>query len=209
MVVEGVERIMEEEGLSPYKATRKAMKELTGALVATSLVLGAVFVPVSFLPGITGMLYRQFAITIVVSVLISLVVALTLSPAMCAILLRPSNGKKNFVFRKINEWLARGNNKYVHFLQRALANPRRIIACLLYTSCSVNVLTVPHPWTVCPATSWNYPRNSWKTMRSKKSGLIHGPYTTRPVSYTHLFFVGHVQLERVGLGQFVFIKGQA
>lgn len=74
------------------------------------------------------MLYRQFAITIVVSVLISLVVALTLSPAMCAILLRPSNGKKNFVFRKINEWLARGNNKYVHFLQRALANPRRIIA---------------------------------------------------------------------------------
>lgn len=82
----------------------------------------------SFLPGITGMLYRQFAITIVVSVLISLVVALTLSPAMCAILLRPSNGKKNFVFRKINEWLARGNNKYVHFLQRALANPRRIIA---------------------------------------------------------------------------------
>lgn len=128
VVVEGVERIMEEEGLSPYKATRKAMKELTGALVATSLVLGAVFVPVSFLPGITGMLYRQFAITIVVSVLISLVVALTLSPAMCAILLRPSNGKKNFVFRKINEWLARGNNKYVHFLQRALANPRRIIA---------------------------------------------------------------------------------
>ena len=128
VVVENVERIMEEEGLSPYKATRKAMKELTGALVATSLVLGAVFVPVSFLPGITGMLYRQFAITIVVSVLISLVVALTLSPAMCAILLRPSNGKKNFVFRKINEWLARGNNKYVHFLQRALANPRRIIA---------------------------------------------------------------------------------
>lgn len=106
VVVEGVERIMEEEGLSPYKATRKAMKELTGALVATSLVLGAVFVPVSFLPGITGMLYRQFAITIVVSVLISLVVALTLSPAMCAILLRPSNGQKNFIFRKINEWLA-------------------------------------------------------------------------------------------------------
>ena len=64
VVVEGVERIMEEEGLSPYKATRKAMKELTGALVATSLVLGAVFVPVSFLPGITGMLYRQFGVRV-------------------------------------------------------------------------------------------------------------------------------------------------
>ena len=119
---------MEEEGLSPYEATRKAMHELTGALVATSLVLGAVFVPVSFLPGITGMLYRQFAVTIVVSVLISLVVALTLSPAMCAILLRPSTGKKNFVFRKINDWLAHGNNKYIRLLQRALAHPRRIVA---------------------------------------------------------------------------------
>lgn len=128
VVVEGVERIMEEEGLSPYEATRKAMHELTGALVATSLVLGAVFVPVSFLPGITGMLYRQFAVTIVVSVLISLVVALTLSPAMCAILLRPSTGKKNFVFRKINDWLAHGNNKYLRLLQRALAHPRRIVA---------------------------------------------------------------------------------
>ena len=88
VVVEGVERIMEQEKLSAYEATGKAMKELTGALIATSLVLTAVFVPVSFLPGITGMLYRQFAITISVSVLISTVVALTLSPAMCAILLR-------------------------------------------------------------------------------------------------------------------------
>ncbi|WP_292268143.1 multidrug efflux RND transporter permease subunit [Butyricimonas sp.] len=128
VVVEGVERIMEEEGLSPREATGKAMKELTGALVATSLVLGAVFVPVSFLPGITGMLYRQFAITIVVSVLISLVVALTLSPAMCALLLRPSTGKKGYVFRAINDWLARGNHKYIHILQRALAHPRRIVA---------------------------------------------------------------------------------
>ena len=74
------------------------------------------------------MLYRQFAVTIVVSVLISLVVALTLSPAMCAILLRPSTGKKNFVFRKINDWLAHGNNKYIRLLQRALAHPRRIVA---------------------------------------------------------------------------------
>ena len=84
VVVEAVESFMEKEGLSAYEATKKAMQGLTGALVATSLVLAAVFVPVSFLGGITGMLYRQFAVTIVVSVLISLVVALTLSPAMCA-----------------------------------------------------------------------------------------------------------------------------
>lgn len=94
VVVEAVESYMEKEGLSPYEATKKAMHGLTGALVATSLVLAAVFVPVSFLGGITGMLYRQFAVTIVVSVLISLVVALTLSPAMCAILLRPARGDK-------------------------------------------------------------------------------------------------------------------
>lgn len=128
VVVEAVESFMEKEGLSPYEATKKAMHGLTGALVATSLVLAAVFVPVSFLGGITGMLYRQFAVTIVVSVLISLVVALTLSPAMCALILRPSTGKKNRVFRKINEWLTRGNHKYTGLVEKAARNSRRILA---------------------------------------------------------------------------------
>ena len=77
VVVEGVEHIMETEKLSPYEATKKAMNGLSSALIATSLVLAAVFVPVSFLSGITGQLYRQFTVTIVVSVLISTVVALT------------------------------------------------------------------------------------------------------------------------------------
>lgn len=94
VVVENVERIMKEEKLPQKEATHKAMHELTGALTATSLVLAAVFVPVSFLDGITGLLYRQFSITIVVSVLLSLVVALTLSPAMCALILRPEHKKK-------------------------------------------------------------------------------------------------------------------
>lgn len=128
VVVEAVESYMEKEGLSPYEATKKAMQGLTGALIATSLVLAAVFVPVSFLGGITGLLYRQFAITIVVSVLISTVVALTLSPAMCAILLRPSAGHKNLLFRKINHWLAAGNNRYVALISKAIRNPRRVIA---------------------------------------------------------------------------------
>lgn len=128
VVVEAVESYMEKEGLSPYEATKKAMHGLTGALVATSLVLAAVFVPVSFLGGITGMLYRQFAVTIVVSVLISLVVALTLSPAMCALLLRPSHGPKNKIFRKINEWLAKGNHQYTGLVEKAVRHSRRIIA---------------------------------------------------------------------------------
>ena len=73
VVVENVERIMEQKGVSAREATHRAMKELTGALIATSLVLAAVFVPVSFLDGITGALYRQFSVTIVVSVLLSLI----------------------------------------------------------------------------------------------------------------------------------------
>lgn len=128
VVVEAVESYMEKESLSPYEATKKAMSSLTGALIATSLVLAAVFVPVSFLGGITGLLYRQFAVTIVVSVLISTVVALTLSPAMCALLLRSSHGRKNFIFRKMNGWLAAGNQKYVGLIGKAIRNPRRIIA---------------------------------------------------------------------------------
>lgn len=128
VVVENVERIMEEEKVSAREATHKAMRELSGALIATSMVLAAVFVPVSFLGGITGMLYRQFSVTIVVSVLLSTLVALTLSPAMCALILRPSTRKKPFIFRKINFWLARGNQKYTKLLRRAIVNPRRIMA---------------------------------------------------------------------------------
>lgn len=128
VVVEAVESFMEKERLSAYEATKKAMQGLTGALVATSLVLAAVFVPVSFLGGITGMLYRQFAVTIVVSVLISLVVALTLSPAMCALLLRPNMGKKNRFFRKINVWLAKGNHIYTGWVEKAAFHSRRMIA---------------------------------------------------------------------------------
>ena len=129
VVVEGVEHIMETEKLSPYEATKKAMNGLASALIATSLVLAAVFVPVSFLSGITGQLYRQFTVTIVVSVLISTVVALTLSPVMCSLILKPDSGKKkNIIFRKINEWLGVGSNKYVAAVTRTIKHPRRVLS---------------------------------------------------------------------------------
>ena len=130
VVVENVERIMEEEKLSPYEATKKAMEGLVGAIIATSLVLAAVFVPVSFLAGITGQLYRQFTVTIVVSVLLSTVVALTLSPVMCSLILKPEdpNKPKNRVFTRINHWLNVGNGKYVQFIRGVVKNPRRVIA---------------------------------------------------------------------------------
>ena len=93
VVVENVDRIMHEEHLPAREATKKAMKNLGGALIAMSLVLCAVFVPVSFLSGITGQLYRQFTITIAVSVVISTIVALTLSPVMCSLFLKPGSGR--------------------------------------------------------------------------------------------------------------------
>ena len=130
VVVENVERIMEEEKLSPYEATKKAMEGLAGAVIATSLVLAAVFVPVSFLSGITGQLYRQFTVTIVVSVLLSTVVALTLSPVMCSLILKPTDPDKpkNKVFNWINKWLGIGNNHYVKYINRVIKNPRRVMA---------------------------------------------------------------------------------
>ena len=130
VVVENVEHIMETEKLSAYEATKKAMEGLVGAIIATSLVLAAVFVPVSFLSGITGQLYRQFSVTIVVSVLLSTIVALTLSPVMCSLILKPRNTDKpkNRIFTAINNWLEIGNNKYVQLIKQTIKFPKRVIA---------------------------------------------------------------------------------
>jgi multidrug efflux pump len=89
VVVENVERVMSEEGLSPKEATRKSMDQITGALVGIALVLSAVFVPMAFFGGSTGVIYRQFSITIVSSMVLSVVVALVLTPALCATMLKP------------------------------------------------------------------------------------------------------------------------
>ena len=90
VVVENVERLMEEEKLSPLEATRKSMDQITGALVGIGTVLTAVFIPMAFLNGSTGVIYRQFSITIVAAMVLSVIIALTLTPALCVTLLRPS-----------------------------------------------------------------------------------------------------------------------
>lgn len=126
VVVENVDRIMNQQHLPPYEATKAAMRNLGSALIAMSLVLCAVFVPVSFLSGITGQLYRQFTITIAVSVVISTVVALTLSPVMCAYFLQPDHGRKKRFFRRINVLLARGNRFYGRMIVGGLNRSRRM-----------------------------------------------------------------------------------
>jgi HAE1 family hydrophobic/amphiphilic exporter-1 len=111
VVVENVRRHIE-EGLDPVEATRISMKEVSGPVVATTLVLLAVFVPVSMMPGITGQMYNQFAVTISVAVLISSINALTLSPALCATLLKPHTGKTNAFFTAFNRVFDRLTNSY-------------------------------------------------------------------------------------------------
>ena len=118
VVVENVERQLE-MGLPPMQAAKIAMKEVTSPIVATTAVLGAVFVPVAFMPGITGQLYNQFALTIACSVFLSAINSLTLSPALCAIILKPKHGEGNFFFRAFNtgfDKMSHGYSKLVRWL---------------------------------------------------------------------------------------------
>lgn len=118
VVVEAVQHNIDHEKMSPKEATRKAMKEISGPVIAIALILAAVFVPVGFIPGIVGRLYQQFAITIAVSVLISAFVALSLTPALCTIMLKPSKpetAKKNILerfFAAFNRWFNKVTNGY-------------------------------------------------------------------------------------------------
>jgi HAE1 family hydrophobic/amphiphilic exporter-1 len=133
VVIENVERHMEEGIEDPAEATRVGMKEVTGAVVATSIVLIAVFVPVSFFPGTTGRLYQQFALTIAFSIALSAFNALTLSPALAALLLRPRKEGKNVIFAAINKLIHKTTSGYVGLL-RHLANWKLAII-VLFLAC--------------------------------------------------------------------------
>lgn len=157
VVVENVERVMAEDKLSPYEATKVAMKGLTSPIIATSLVLAAVFVPVSFLGGITGQLYRQFTVTIVVSVLLSTIVALTLSPVMCSMILRPTqNEKKNKVFNAINRWIASGNKKYVAAVEKSLTHKKLILGIFATVIVLIFVINKFMPTSFLPVEDQGY-----------------------------------------------------
>ncbi|MFT3749958.1 MAG: multidrug efflux RND transporter permease subunit [Agriterribacter sp.] len=118
VVVEAVQHNIDHEKMSPKEATRKAMKDISGPVIAIALILAAVFIPVGFIPGIVGRLYQQFAITIAVSVLISAFVALSLTPALCTIMLKPSkpaDAKKNLLekfFAWFNNWFGKVTGSY-------------------------------------------------------------------------------------------------
>lgn len=118
VVVENVERLIADEGLSPKEATAKAMTQITGPVIATTLVLLAVFVPTIFMPGITGRLYSQFAVTISVSVIISSINALTLSPALCGLILRPRTGPARGLLAIFEGGIGAVRNGYTALIRR-------------------------------------------------------------------------------------------
>ncbi len=127
VVVENVSRLLQEKDISPKEATSAAMKEVTGPIVATSLVLMAVFIPVSFMPGISGQMYRQFALTIAFSVGISAINALTLSPALCALFLRKETGPTWWFYRKFNEGFERFKNGYQGWVKELTARWKLVV----------------------------------------------------------------------------------
>ncbi len=133
IVVENVERLMHDEGLEPRPATEKAMREVAAPIFATSTVLVAVFGPTTLLPGITGQMFYQFGVTLVVSVLISMINALSLSPALCSLLLKPAHHTPNPLIRGFNwlfSWITRGYLAIVGWMTRHLVISALVIAGL-------------------------------------------------------------------------------
>ncbi|PSJ43871.1 hydrophobe/amphiphile efflux-1 family RND transporter [Zobellella taiwanensis] len=154
VVVENVERIMTEEGLSPLEATRKSMDQITGALVGIGLVLSAVFVPMAFLGGSTGVIYRQFSATIVSAMSLSVLVAIVLTPALCATMLKPlkkgeHHGTKGF-FGWFNRNFERASGKYQGGVHGILTRSKRFMLIFLALSAVMVVLFLRLPSAFLP-----------------------------------------------------------
>ena len=137
VVLENVERLMREEGLDAKTASIEAMREVQGAVIAIVMVLAAVFIPVAFLGGIAGQLYKQFAVTVTVAVVLSGVVALTLTPALCALLLKSGHNEESKYFRWFNRGFEKVSGTYRAFVKRGLAH--RVIALLIFAGLLVVV----------------------------------------------------------------------
>ena len=134
VVVENVERVLEEHPeLSVPDATKQAMREITAPIIAITLVLLSVFVPIAFIPGISGVLFQQFAVTICVSMLISALNALTLSPALCAVFLRHQTGPKRGILARVSRGIDRARNGYANLVTRLLRfSALAVVAILVF-----------------------------------------------------------------------------
>ena len=160
VVVENVERIMSEEGLSPLEATRKSMDQITSALIGIGLVLSAVFGPMAFFSGSTGVIYRQFSVTIIASMLLSVVVALVLTPVLCASLLKPvprghepAESGVWFLrpfFRWFDRVFFRGRDRYLRLVGQSLSNKIRYAVIFLLIVAAMGFLFQRMPTSYLP-----------------------------------------------------------
>ncbi|RVQ67151.1 multidrug efflux RND transporter permease subunit [Croceicoccus ponticola] len=180
VVIENVERIMREEGLGPLEATRKAMDQITGAIVGITLVLIAVFLPMAFFPGSTGGIYRQFSVTLAVSIFFSAVLALSLTPALCATFLKPDDHEARDAdatlpkgsgwrdrlaqgrwhttrfFGRFNHWFGNMTGKYGRSNDRILARPMRAFAVFVALSVVTGLLFLRLPTAFLPDEDQGY-----------------------------------------------------
>ncbi len=154
VVVENVERLMSERGLSPREATRESMDQISGALIGIGTVLAAVFVPMAFLGGATGVIYRQFSVAIVAAMALSVLVALVLTPALCATLLKPlhvgEHGSERGAFRWFNRTLDRGRDRYGSVIARMLRHTARYMLIYLALAAVMGLLFVRLPTSYLP-----------------------------------------------------------
>ncbi|MER2471860.1 efflux RND transporter permease subunit [Photorhabdus laumondii] len=154
VVVENVERVMQEEGLSPKEATRKSMGQIQSALVGIAMVLSAVFIPMAFFGGSTGAIYRQFSITIVSAMVLSVLVALILTPALCATMLKPiakgSHGKQTGVFGWFNRIFDKSTHHYTDSIGRILRNTGRYLVIYVFLVAGMAVMFTRLPSSFLP-----------------------------------------------------------
>lgn len=143
VVVENISRVIEEEKLPPLSAAIKGMKEVVGPVIATSMVLFAVLVPVAFMPGISGQLYKQFVLAIACAVGISTINALTLSPAMCALLLRSQSKKHGWFFTKFNKGMDWYKDHYVQWVDLYIVK-RKVVVIIFLVLIGITFLLFRH-----------------------------------------------------------------
>jgi len=174
IVVEAVQHYIDEQKMSAKEATYHAMKDISGPVVAIALILAAVFVPVGFIPGIVGRLYQQFAITIAISVILSAFIALSLTPALCTLLLKPTDVKKeargvNKMFFRFNNWFERVTNKYSNGVQKSIKASRYIVILLIC---------------ICVATFFMFQHKSSGFIPSEDDGNLYVTFQLPPASST-------------------------
>ncbi|HEY0432962.1 MAG TPA: efflux RND transporter permease subunit, partial [Chitinophagaceae bacterium] len=155
IVVEAVQHYIDQQKMTPKDATRQAMKDISGPVIAIALILASVFIPVGFIPGILGRLYQQFAITIAISVLISAFVALSLTPALCTLILRPTNFSQtstglNKIFYRFNRWFEAVTQRYSNAVRKIIKGSRYALILLLCVFIGTYLLFKAKPTSFIP-----------------------------------------------------------